>query len=103
MRYVRFILALLLIPLMAALVWNFCLLVIGLGKSVSLSVVPFWVGLGGYFVFQVVFSRPIRTYVFGHELTHALVGTISVYQLGEWATAHIKRHNRQAKRVLGEG
>jgi hypothetical protein len=30
-------------------------------------------------------------------------GTISVYQIGEWATAHIIRHNRQAKRVLGEG
>lgn len=36
-------------------------------------------------------------------VTHALVGTVSVYQLGEWATAHIKRHNRQAKRALGEG
>jgi hypothetical protein len=36
-------------------------------------------------------------------LTHPLVGTISLYQLGEWATAHVIRHNRQAKRVLGEG
>lgn len=77
MKYVRFLLALLLIPLAAALVWNFFYLVVGLGKSVSLSVVPFWVGLGGYFIFQVVFSRPIRTYVFGHELTHALVGLLS--------------------------
>ena len=30
-------------------------------------------------------------------------GTISVYQIGEWATAHVIRHNRQAKRALGEG
>jgi DinB superfamily len=30
-------------------------------------------------------------------------GTITLYQLGEWATAHVIRHNRQAKRVLGEG
>ena len=30
-------------------------------------------------------------------------GTISVYQIGEWATAHVIRHNRQAKRLLGEG
>jgi hypothetical protein len=36
-------------------------------------------------------------------VTHPLVGTISLYQLGEWATAHVIRHNRQAKRVLGEG
>ena len=28
-------------------------------------------------------------------------GTISLYQLGDWATAHIIRHNRQAKQVLG--
>jgi hypothetical protein len=33
-------------------------------------------------------------------VTHPLVGTISVYQLGEWATAHMKRHNRQAKAAL---
>ena len=36
-------------------------------------------------------------------VTNAIVGTISVYQIGEWATAHVARHNRQAKRALGEG
>ncbi len=36
-------------------------------------------------------------------ITHPLVGTISVYQIGDWAIAHIIRHNRQAKRVLGQG
>jgi DinB family protein len=36
-------------------------------------------------------------------ITHAIVGTINLYQLAEWATAHIARHNKQAKRVLGEG
>jgi hypothetical protein len=35
-------------------------------------------------------------------ITNAVVGTITVYQLAEWATAHIARHNKQAKRVLGE-
>jgi hypothetical protein len=30
-------------------------------------------------------------------------GRISVYQIAEWATAHVIRHNRQAKRTLGEG
>jgi hypothetical protein len=39
----------------------------------------------------------------GHMgITHPLVGTISIYQLGEWAMAHVARHNKQAKRVLGE-
>ena len=36
-------------------------------------------------------------------ITHPIVGTITLYQIGEWATAHVIRHNRQAKRVLGEG
>ncbi len=35
-------------------------------------------------------------------VVHPIVGAISVYQIGEWATAHIMRHNRQAKRALGE-
>jgi DinB superfamily len=38
----------------------------------------------------------------GMGVTHAVVGTINVYQLAEWATAHIARHNKQAKRTLGE-
>ncbi len=37
----------------------------------------------------------------GTGITHPLTGPISVYQIGDWATAHIIRHNRQAKRVLG--
>jgi hypothetical protein len=36
-------------------------------------------------------------------ITHPIVGAISVYQIGEWATAHVIRHNRQAKRALGQG
>lgn len=35
-------------------------------------------------------------------ITHPLVGAISVYQVGDWATAHIIRHNRQAKRALDQ-
>ena len=40
----------------------------------------------------------------GFGLTSPIVGgTINVYQIAEWAAAHVIRHNRQAKRVLGEG
>ncbi|HEX5474042.1 MAG TPA: DinB family protein [Vicinamibacterales bacterium] len=35
-------------------------------------------------------------------LTHPLTGTITLYQVGDWATAHVIRHNRQMKRVLAE-
>ena len=30
-------------------------------------------GAGAYLLFQFVFSKPIKTYIFGHELTHMLV------------------------------
>lgn len=32
----------------------------------------------------------------------SIVGTISMNQVGEWATAHVIRHNAQAKAVLGK-
>lgn len=34
-------------------------------------------------------------------VTHRSVGTVSLTQIGDWATAHTIRHNAQAKRVLG--
>lgn len=36
-------------------------------------------------------------------ISHPIVGAISVYQIGEWATSHVARHNRQAKQALGQG
>jgi len=34
--------------------------------------------------------------------TSPIVGTITVAQIGDWAIAHIVRHNQQAKRILGD-
>jgi uncharacterized damage-inducible protein DinB len=34
-------------------------------------------------------------------VTHRAVGTVTLAQIGDWATAHTIRHNAQAKRVLG--
>ena len=34
-------------------------------------------------------------------VTHRIIGTVTLYQVGDWATAHTIRHNAQAKRVLG--
>jgi len=39
--------------------------------------VPFWIGIICYIVFQIVFYKPMRTYVFGHELSHAIAGILS--------------------------
>jgi hypothetical protein len=34
-------------------------------------------------------------------ITNRIVGTITVVQIGDWAIAHMIRHNQQAKRTLG--
>jgi uncharacterized damage-inducible protein DinB len=34
-------------------------------------------------------------------VTHKALGTVTLGQIGDWATAHTIRHNAQAKRVLG--
>ena len=34
-------------------------------------------------------------------VTNQLVGTINLYQVGEWAAAHVARHDAQAQRTLG--
>jgi hypothetical protein len=35
-------------------------------------------------------------------VTHPVVGTVALGQIGDWAVAHTIRHNAQAKRVLGQ-
>jgi hypothetical protein len=32
----------------------------------------------------------------------SILGRLSVYQVGDWAIAHVARHNSQAKRALGD-
>jgi hypothetical protein len=36
-----------------------------------------------------------------YAITHPVVGVVALAQIGDWATAHVIRHNAQAKRVLG--
>ena len=36
-----------------------------------------------------------------YAITHPVLGTVALGAIGEWATAHVARHNAQAKRVLG--
>jgi hypothetical protein len=36
----------------------------------------------------------------GYAITHPVIGTVALGQIGEWATAHVIRHNAQAKRAL---
>jgi DinB family protein len=38
----------------------------------------------------------------GYAITHPVIGTVALGQVGEWATAHVIRHNAQAKRALAQ-
>lgn len=38
----------------------------------------------------------------GFAITHPVIGTVALGQIGDWATAHTIRHNAQAKRVLAD-
>jgi hypothetical protein len=77
MKYIRFLAAILLLPLAFALVYELFVLFLQLGKNADINSIPFWLGLIGYFIFQTIFFKPIKTYVWGHELTHAVVGLLS--------------------------
>jgi uncharacterized damage-inducible protein DinB len=37
-----------------------------------------------------------------YAITHPVLGTVALGQIGEWATAHVARHNAQAKRALAD-
>jgi uncharacterized damage-inducible protein DinB len=36
-----------------------------------------------------------------YAITHPVIGTVCVADIGDWAVAHTIRHNAQAKRILG--
>lgn len=77
MRYLRWFMAFLIIPAAAALSIGLFEVILNLGQNISQKAVPFWIGAVAYFLFQVMFERPVRTYIFGHELTHAIAGIFS--------------------------
>lgn len=37
-----------------------------------------------------------------YAITHPVIGTVALGHIGEWATAHVARHNAQAKRALAD-
>lgn len=77
MKVLRIVVALILVPVVVALMYELFFLFVMMANNISVSTLPFWLGLGVYFLFQLIFAKPLRTYVFGHELTHALAGLLS--------------------------
>ncbi len=70
-KITKFFWGLILIPLTAASCFHLPTLFFGNGAQWD-SLTFIFLGAAVYFVFEGLFSRPMRTYVFGHELTHAL-------------------------------
>ncbi len=56
----------------------------------NINIVPFWLGIAMYVLFQVIFFKPMSTYVFGHELTHALAGLLSGAQIKKFKVSRNK-------------
>lgn len=77
MNKIRLLISILLLPLLLVLVYNFLLLFFSFAGKTNAGIVPFWLGIGVYILFQTLFFKPMATYVFGHELTHALAGILS--------------------------
>lgn len=81
MKFIRIISAFLFLPFVFSAVYAVIKLILGFAAKSDMSVIPFWIGIIVYMLFQAVFFKPMRTYVFGHELTHALAGVLSGAQI----------------------
>lgn len=69
--FFRLAAAFLLLPLCAGTAGAFLLLLESLRHAPAASL-PFFLGWGSYALIHLALFKPLRTYVFGHELTHAL-------------------------------
>ena len=59
-------------------------------EQTNINIVPFWLGIATYVLFQIIFFKPMSTYVFGHELTHALAGLLSGAQIKKFKVSRNK-------------
>lgn len=46
----------------------------GKGFSIPSGTIALWAGFGSFLALWLLRFRPVKTYVFGHEMTHAIVG-----------------------------
>ncbi len=77
MRFIRNTAAFFALPGVLACAYGLCKVFLSFTGSSGTQYIPFWLGIFCYCVFQVIFYKPMRTYVFGHELTHAVAGVLS--------------------------
>ena len=77
MKTLRNIIAVISIPAILVSAWTLASVFLRFTASANTQYMPFWIGVLCYCLFQVIMYKPMRAYVFGHELTHAIAGILS--------------------------
>ncbi|MDR2427047.1 MAG: hypothetical protein LBD46_07735 [Endomicrobium sp.] len=92
MKFIRNIAAFLSLPLVAASVYTLIKAFLDFTASSDVTYTPFWMGILCYAIFQSVFYKPMRTYIFGHELTHAFAGILSGAKIKKFKVGDVSGH-----------
>ncbi|MEA5000835.1 MAG: hypothetical protein VB017_02990 [Endomicrobiaceae bacterium] len=90
MKTIRVIISVLLLPLLAVLIYKFINLFVVFAGQTNMKIAPFWIGVITYFLFQIIFFKPMSSYVFGHELTHAIAGLLSGAEIKSFKVSQSK-------------
>lgn len=77
MKFIRNIFTVFFIPAILAIGYTFFKTFLTFAANSGDKFVMFWIGVLVYIVFQVIFYKPMRLYVFEHELSHAIAGILS--------------------------
>lgn len=77
MKFIRNIAAFMAVPAVLAAAYTLISGFLSFAGTGGSEYMPFWTGVFCYIIFQIAFYKPMRTYVFGHELTHAFAGILS--------------------------
>jgi len=77
MKIIRNLFALIALPAVAAGAYTLAKTFLSFAGTGGKEYIPFWIGIFCYGIFQIAFYKPLRTYVFGHELSHAIAGILS--------------------------
>ncbi|MDR1696031.1 MAG: M50 family metallopeptidase [Endomicrobium sp.] len=65
------------VPAVAAAAYTLIKTFLSFSASSGNKHMPFWAGIFCYAVLHAAFYKPLKTYIFGHELSHAVAGLLS--------------------------
>jgi hypothetical protein len=77
MKIIRNLIAIIFLPAIFVSAWTLGSIFLRFAASSDSRYTSFWIGILCYALFQAVMYKPMRAYVFGHELTHAIAGILS--------------------------